>query len=61
MVPLDLTFKLKIVTKLRDRFLKLEGVISWIGIADIQWESDTTLAPLHFVVLGLMPSYNPWI
>ena len=36
--------------RLEDWFLKLGGVFSWLGTMEIWWESDATVAPLHFFI-----------
>ena len=52
-------FKLKISRKLRDWFLKPEGISYSIGTTKIWWESDFTLEPLPFFhISDLDPSVN---
>ena len=45
---MDLTFGLKTRPNLKDRFLKLGVVLTWVEIAEIWKKNDATLAPLHF-------------
>ena len=46
-----LTFGLKAGPNLEDWSLKLGGgVFSWVGMAEMWWESDATLAPVYFFI-----------